>query len=223
MSQPEPHLSVVIPVFRNADTISELYQRLDKVLTDYEIIFVNDGCSNSKDPLNQLAKKSSKIKVLNNEKNQGQNIAILLGIRQAKGQNVVIMDADLQDHPEAIPKLISKLDEGYDAVFAGRRGIYQSFLRLATSKSYKFGIHLLSGVPVDAGIFLIMSKDTVRQVLKFKQPYVIPAIGLSKLKITSIPVERSKRLEGSSAYSSWKRLKIGTKIVTWTLINKLKS
>lgn len=149
----------------------------------------------------------------------------MIGILHSLGKHVSIMDADLQDPPEALPKLMSKIEEGFDAVFAGRRGKYQVFHRMITSRIYKRLIHIICGSPVDSGIYVLMTRKLIRRLLKFevKNPYIISMIGLTGLRTTSIPIERSVRDVGVTSYSSWMRIKLGSSAVFWSLKYRLRT
>src|SRR3989338_8819683 len=119
------HLSVVAPVYNEDKCLREFYSRLCKVIgssgLNAEIIFVNDGSSDdSLELIRQLAQKDSRIKILNFSRNFGHQIAVKAGIDHAYGEMIVLMDTDLQDPPEVIPKLISKHKEGFDVVYAVR-------------------------------------------------------------------------------------------------------
>ena len=209
-----PDISVVIPVYCNEETLQELYVQLKETFKNlsYQIVFVNDASPDSSGLiLKQLAKADTRVTVLSLEKNLGQHRAVLKGLEISKGSVIVTMDADLQDSPLLIPQLIQQLKEGYEAVFAGRRGNYESFIRLATSKVFKTLLHAICKVPVDAGMFVVMSRKMVNAVLKIQMPspFVVAMIGLTQLPVCSIPCLRKKRFNGKSSYSSWMRLKIG--------------
>lgn len=142
MTQIDPEISVVVPVYCNADTVSALRERLRQVLESeplsYEILFVNDACpAESLMALRGLAEGDAAVRVVPLERNVGQHRAVLIGLAQTRGRHVVVMDADLQDPPEAIPEMRRTLMRGYDAVFAGRRGRYESTGRLVTSRVFK--------------------------------------------------------------------------------------
>ncbi len=219
-----PDMTVVIPVYKNADTLEELHVRLRDVLDRagirFEIIFVEDACpQKSFIVLKRMAGADSRISVLAMDRNIGQQKAIMAGIDYADGRTVVIMDADLQDPPESIPALFEKLNEGYDVVFAGRRGKYEADSRLFTSRLYKWTLHLLTGVPRDAGLFLIVRRETVRKLTVMESPYphLVAMFGALGAHSTSIPVERAQRPSGISAYTSWMRLRMGLMAAFWAL------
>ena len=211
-----PDVSVILPVYRNRATLVTLHQRLTQVLlsggADYELVFVDDGCPEaSGELLAEMAASDPRLRVLTDERNRGQQRAVLSGIAAAGGRRIVIMDADLQDPPEAIPALLAKSEEGFDAVFAGRRGRYESIGRLLTSRLFKRVLHHACGVPADAGIFMVLSREGAGQLaaLNETRPAIVAMVGCAGLKMASLPVERSERPAGASAYSSWERMRAG--------------
>lgn len=224
-----PEISIVVPVYRNAETLDELYRRLRHVLEDrrlsYEILFVDDACpGGSLAVLEELARRDPQVAVLALERNVGQHRAVLAGLAHARGKWVAVMDGDLQDPPEAIPALLARGQAGFAAVFAGRRGRYESPFRLLTSRLFKGLLYLLCGVPADAGLFVVMNRQMVERLLAFgaRQPFVVAMIGCSGLPLTSIPVARAQRPSGSSTYSFWGRSKTGFLAIAWVLSRKLR-
>lgn len=114
-------LSVVIPLLNEADSLPELYAALDAALSRHigasELIFVDDGSTDrSFDVLKSLRSKDKRVKVIQLRSNQGKATALSIGFREAQGEIIVTLDADLQDDPREIPKLLAKLEEGYDLV-----------------------------------------------------------------------------------------------------------
>lgn len=213
-----------MPVYRNAETLVELARRLHAVFDaerlSFELLFVNDVCpAGSLAILEALARNDPAIAVLALERNVGQHQAVLVGLAHARGEWVVIMDADLQDQPEAIPLLLAKGRDGFAAVFAGRRGRYESRLRLLTSRLFKRLLHMLCGVPADAGLFVALHRRMVDRLLMMAgaRPWVTAMIGCTGLPLVSVPVVRDQRREGSSAYSSWKRVQSGRRALAWVL------
>lgn len=212
-----PALSVIVPVYRNRDSLVELHRRLTCVLKEshenYELLFVDDSCpEGSLELLRVIAASDPRLGVLALARNCGQQRAVMAGMAFARGEQVVIMDADLQDPPEAIPDLLAKSRQGFDAVFAGRRGNYESTCRLLTSRLFKRLLHHTCGVPADAGIFVVLSRDAARRLVRLREasPGVVAMIGCAGVTMASIPVERSPRENGKSAYSATQRLRAGT-------------
>lgn len=203
-------LSVVLPVYRTGTVFPELVQRLVAVLRtqllEYEIVAVNDACpAGSGDAILQVASENGCVKAILLPTNVGQQRAVQIGVRSASGDMVLVMDADLQDAPEDIPALLRVLRCGdVDAVFAGRRGIYQSRFRMLTSRLFKWLIARILGVPRDAGSFVVMTRRMANAVAEFTgpHPYLLAVIGGSGLPVVSVPVARSSRTVGQSSYTA---------------------
>ena len=209
-------IQVVIPVYQNGESLRELHSRLSQVLKkmgiQWRIVFVDDASpDHSLSVLKELADLDKNVTVLSLKNNVGQHRAVLTGLWYCQGEckNVVIMDGDLQDPPEAIPQMMTTLERGFDAVFAGRRGRYESFLRLMTSRFFKYVHHVVNKVPRDAGMFIVLSRqmvDSINSIYTY-WPSVVSMVGWTGLPVTSIPVKRSKRKHGHSAINGWARLK----------------
>lgn len=216
-------VSVILPVYRNQETLLVLYQRLCTVLEaitpSYEIIFVNDASPDgSLSILERLAHIDHRVVVLSLGHNVGQHQAVMIGLLHTLGEYAIILDADLQDPPEAIPELLAAMLGGFAAVFAGRRGKYESRVRLLSSRLFKTTLHLLTTVPLDAGMFLIMNSAMRARILDMNgivPPYIVAMVGCAALPITSVPVMRSPRASGESAYTSWKRWKSAWGALRW--------
>lgn len=211
-------LSAVVPVYRNQETLELLYNSLSPLF--HEIVFVNDASPDSSAKiLDLLELKDPKVHVVHLKKNLGQNRAILKGLEACKGERAVVLDADLQDPVDAIPRLLEKMGGGFDAVFAGKCGSYESKSRLYASKIFKRCLHWIAKTPLDAGLFVALSRKMIERVLEMTpySSYVVGMIGLARLPICSIPVERRVRETGVSSYSSWSRLKLGILALFHTL------
>ena len=219
-------LSVVIPVYRNAATLSELHRRLtrtlDAAVDDFEVLFVDDASPDgSLDVLQELAWADRRVGVLSLASNVGQNRAVLVGLKEARGHAVAVMDADLQDRPEEIPRLLAAMDGSVAAIFAGRRGAYESASRLLTSRLFKRALAVLSGgrLPADAGLFVLLRRDLVDWLAGSDRgnPYVLGLIARSGLPLRSIPVERVPRPSGRSSYGLGARLRVAFRAAATTL------
>ena len=225
-----PEISVVLPVYRNADILHNLYLRLRRVLEhqglSFELLFVDDACpAGSLTVLKELAKEDGRVGVLALKRNVGQHRAIMTGLAHARGKFSIIMDADLQDPPEAIPMLLAKAKEGFAVVFAGRRGEYESPFRLFTSRIFKRLLNIFCGVPLDAGIYVVLNRKMVARLLAYDEPrpFVVAMIGCARMLMFSIPIEKAQRSTGESGYSFWKRLKTGCLALAWVIFYKLRS
>jgi len=215
-------VSVVVPVFRNADTLDELKRRLDVALADepdVEFVFVDDACPSGSDwVLERLAAADPRVRQIRLPSNVGQHKAILSGLAEARGDRIVVLDADLQDPPEAVPALLTRARrDDVDAVFAGRRGRYESTARLATSRLFKRALHIVCGVPHDAGSFVVVTGDLARRLVAMGTPNAtVPAmIGCARARTASVPVARAPRGGGRSAYSGKDRALAAWRTLVW--------
>ena len=114
-------ISIVVPVFNEAESLAELHEQIDRVATanslDLEIIFVDDGSNDgSWREIRRIAEKDDRVRGLRFRRNFGKAAALTAGIRAAQAEIIFMMDADLQDDPAEIPKFVEKLNEGYDVV-----------------------------------------------------------------------------------------------------------
>ncbi len=222
-------VSVVVPVYKNANTLQELHDLLSQTFSDHtvrcEMIYVDDACpERSLIVLEELARNDPRVAVIAMERNVGQHQALLIGLRYARGTQIVTLDADLQDPPQAIPALLEELQSGYAGVFAGRRGHYESSFRLLSSRIFKTLLHFIVGVPRDAGAFVAFNRAMADRLLAFRveKPFIVSLIGFTGLPVTSIPVPRSQRPRGKSAYSDLDRLRTGLNTLCQACLWKLK-
>jgi glycosyltransferase involved in cell wall biosynthesis len=217
-------VSVVVPVYRNAETLQELYDRVHSTMQNtglsYELILVNDACADgSARVVDDLARSHSAVRAVHLSKNGGQHRALLAGLRIARGRWAVFMDGDLQDPPEAIPSLIDEGERGNPVVFAGRRGNYESTSRMMSGKLYRGILHLASGLPRDAGAFVAVDREAIDRILSLRgpSPFIPTMIWCTGLPLRSIPVERSVRPRGKSAYSSSGRARAAAHAFAWII------
>lgn len=222
-----PELSVVVPVYRTRAALRDLHGRLTHVLEGmklrYEIVFVDDACPlGSREVLEQLAAEDERVTALILSRNVGQNHAVWTGLDAARGSRIVILDGDGQDPPEAIPLLLHALLPPLEAVFAGRRGLYESRGRLLMSRVFKTLLSLLTGLPRDAGMFVALSRRMVTGILDFdgSRGSIVAMIASTGLSVASIPVVRSSRPQGASAYSSWGCIVVGCRALTFVIGRK---
>lgn len=209
-----PDISIVVPVYNNAQTLPALYERLSAVTAQlnihWELILVNDGSTDtSLDTAKQLVSMHKEVRILNLTKNLGQHSAVLLGLDSAAAEWCMILDADLQDPPERLINLWDKRLGNYDTVFAGRRGSYESIFRLLTGKIYRLLMSVISPAPVDAGIFMLVSRPVIQRILKMavSRPFIPVMVAFASQSMLSVPVKRDVRTSGESSYTFMKRLK----------------
>jgi len=217
-------LSVVLPVYKTRVFLPELHRRLGAVMdhlgVDGEMIFVDDACpEDSWKDLAGLACWDPRVRALRLASNVGQQRAVLEGLRHARSDVVVVMDADLQDPPEAIPELIARLDAGTAGVFAARAGDYESGGRLMTSRLFKWTVTRLTGAPRGAGLFVALRRPLVSHLVAHApaRPHLVAMISCADFPLAAVPVVRDLRTSGRSAYSARKRLRAGTSAF-WLLL-----
>jgi dolichol-phosphate mannosyltransferase len=206
----KPYISVVIPVYGCAVSLSQLNKRLNQTLlnlTDYyEIILVNDASpDNAWSAIKQLTKNDDRIKGINLSRNFGQHYAITAGLDHTAGDWIIVMDCDLQDQPEEILKLYKKAIEGYDIVFGRRVDRKDSFLKKLSSKLFFKIYDYLANTKTDNTIanFSIISRKVVTALKLYRESnraytLLVDMIGFRR---THIDIEHSKRVEGKSSYT----------------------
>jgi glycosyltransferase involved in cell wall biosynthesis len=169
----------------------------------------------------RLAAADRRIFVTSLVRNVGQHEALRRGLASEDGADVsawVLLDGDLQDPPEAIPALVARLSAGdVGAVFAGRRGRYESRGRLLTGQLHRSVQAVLTGLPSDAGAFVALSRPARQAVLGLGGPSVVAALGVSGLAMTSVPVVRDSRpaTAGRSSWPSRRRLERSLRTLGW--------
>ena len=224
-----PEISLVIPVFRNRETLYPLYARLQSVLDgvgwSWELIADHDACpEGSLRVLRELAARDPRIRILDLPRNIGQHRAIWLGLHETRGRYVVVMDADLQDPPEAIPLLRKAMEEAQGralVVFAGRRGRYERLDRMLTSWLFKRALHWICGAPVDAGTFCLMEGQVAEALRRWDapEPHLPTLIACAGFPALVVPIHRSPRPIGRSAYTTGMRCQLAWRILrtAWAL------
>ncbi len=152
MAKTNPQLSIVIPLFNEADSLIELHSKINQVLSEkenFEIIFIDDGSFDGSDRvLQQLHETDPRVRVYQFRKNYGKSAGLACGFEAARGEYVITMDADLQDDPEEIPRLIEKLNEGYDLVSGWKKKRYDPFIKRNTSKIFNRVTGWVSGLKI---------------------------------------------------------------------------
>ena len=209
-------LSLVIPVFNEEAVVRTTYSRITRVMEGrverYELLFVDDGSTdNSAALLKELSQKDDRVKVVLFSRNFGQQAALTAGIDCASGRATVLMDADLQDPPEVIPKMIDKWKEGYEVVYARRieRKGDSLLKRIEASLFYRLLNSLTDArIPVDVGDFRLMDRavcDAIKNLPEHNR-YLRGLVSWVGFKHTSVEYARDERKAGSSKYFFKKRL-----------------
>ena len=216
-------LSIVVPVYNSESTLDELAARLSQVLPNltptYELVFVNDGSRDgSWDKICDLASQYPWIQGIKLMRNYGQHNAILCGVRAARYDVIVTMDDDLQHPPEEIPKLLEKLDEGYDVVYGSPSKLPHSLWRNLFSRFTKRALAFVMGIKTvrDIGPFRAFRSDLRRSFATFQNPSVLLDVLLSwgTTRFATVKVDEAPRQEGQSNYNFLKLFSLAMVVLT---------
>lgn len=210
-------ISVVIPMYYEEEVVNECYKRLKEIMEksefSYELIFVNDGSKDRTfDILKNIAKVDTKVKIINFSRNFGHQTAVTAGMNHAKGNAVVIIDADLQDPPELILRMMDKWQEGYEVVYAKRlKRKGETWFKLVTAKYFYRFLAKMSDVeiPKDTGDFRLMDRlvvDSLRSMPE-RNRFVRGMVSWVGFNQTYVEYERDERFAGETKYPLKKMLK----------------
>ena len=215
-------LSIVSPEYNGEKMLHELVERIKKsvsTITDhFEIILVNDASpDNAWQAIQEECQIDERVKGVNLSRNFGQHMAITAGLTLIKGEWIIVMDCDLQDRPEEIPRLFAKAQEGFDIVFAQRITRQDTGLKKLSSSMFSRIFNWLSGQNADKTIanFGIYKKPVIDEYNKMPERArafgsLIRYLGF---KSAAIPVQHSERGEGKSSYTLNKLLKLAFDII----------
>ncbi len=216
------HISVVIPVFRAEACLHELYRRLRESLTtlteNFEIILVEDcGGDRSWDIILELAEQDPRVKGLQFSRNFGQHYGITAGLERSTGDWVVVMDCDLQDRPEEIPRLYARAQEGFLVVLGRRARRRDGFWKSLRSRLFYTIFNYLSELNYNSQVsnFSIIHRKVVRAILQFREQlrFYGGMLAWVGFPVAYLDVEHSERYEGKSTYTLRKLLKLSADIV----------
>lgn len=201
-------ISVIIPVWNEEKNIQPLYTRLKKTLVeltkDYEILFINDGSTdNSLGKIKIIRRKDKKVKAISFSRNFGHMAAILAGLKVVTGNKVVIIDADLQDPPETIKKMVKKSNEGYKVVYGVKIKRKEGFIRRMMFTTFYKILNKISNynMPINAGTFSLIDKSVVKIILSMpeKNKYFSGLRAWTGYKQIGVTYERGVRYSGKEA------------------------
>lgn len=208
-------ISVVVPVFNEAPSLKELHERLLAVLTTldtpFEIIFIDDG---STDDTKRVAASLAPLRTIHLKRNYGQTIALAAGIQAACGDIIVIIDGDLENDPSDIPRLLAKMNEGYDVVSGWRVNRWKdaALTRRLPSIIANRAISRLSGLPLhDFGCTLKAYRAEFLKNASFSgnmHRILLAYIARQGARITEIPVNFTPRKHGASHYGTKRILEV---------------
>ncbi len=214
----QPLVSTILPCLDEEAVLDETLARLARLAASqpgcrFEFVFVDDGSRDrTAGILREAAARDGRVRVLRFARNFGQQIAVSAGIEVARGDAVVLMDADLQDPPEVVAQMIDRWREGFDVVYgtrASRRA--DSLMKRATARLFYSTINRLSEVPIpaDTGDFRLMSRsvvDVLRQMPE-RHRFIRGMVSWVGFRQTSIPYDRPERFAGVTKYPLRKMLR----------------
>jgi glycosyltransferase involved in cell wall biosynthesis len=221
--RPTLDLSVIVPVLDEVDSVEELHASLTEVLgssgLEYEVIVVDDGSTDGTDRvLADLAAADPRLKVIELRRNFGQTAAMSAGFDHARGAVIVPMDGDLQNDPADIPRLLTKLDEGYDLVSGWRRNRHDTFIRRFPSRVANWLIGAVTGVKLhDYGCTLKAYRAEIAKEIRLygEMHRFLPALAsMMGARIVEIPVTHHARRHGKSKYGVRRTFKVLLDLLT---------
>lgn len=213
MSRPipvSPVLSVVVPAYNEEDSLETLHRRVTEVLDrtgePFELVLVDDGSRDRTwERMRELQARDPRVVLVRLSRNFGHQIAVTAGIDAARGQAVVLMDADLQDPPEVVPEMLARWREGNDVVYGRRtRRLGETWFKRATAAAFYRLIGRLTSVdiPADTGDFRLMSRRVVEVMkqLRERNRFVRGMVAWVGYRQTAVEYERAERLAGETKY-----------------------
>ena len=219
-------LSVIVPIYNEEANIAELHRRLTgvvegmKLAGGYELIFINDGSRDQSLPmLRALAAHHPQVRYLDFSRNFGHQIAVTAGLDQARGEAVVIIDADLQDPPELIVDLYARFRQGYDVVYAKRRsrGGESQAKKLTAKVFYRILARITRiSIPVDTGDFRIISRRVLLALRQMPEQhkFLRGQIAWVGFRQTFVEYDRAQRAGGETGYTYRKMLRFALDGIT---------
>jgi len=222
--QKRPAISVVIPIWNEEAVIPELYRRVVQVMEQanepWELICVNDGSTDrSLALLVAISEKDTRVKVIDFSRNFGHQIAITAGADFAEGDAMIVMDADLQDPPEVILRMIEKWRAGYEVVYATRaKREGETWFKLLTASVFYRLLQSITDVeiPLDTGDFRLMDRRVVLAMRQLREKHRFMR-GLSSwvgFKQIGVEYERAERYAGETHYPLQKMVRLALTAIT---------
>ncbi|GBL10309.1 putative glycosyltransferase [Microcystis aeruginosa Sj] len=211
-----PKYSLIIPIYNEEETIPELYRRVSAVMDSLddsvELILINDGSRDrSLNLMRELQERDARVCYISFARNFGHQAAVTAGLNFARGQVIVVLDADLQDPPELIPKMIESWQAGYHVVYAQRtkRKKESWFKRLTAYVFYRLLRQLADvDIPADTGDFCLMDRQVVEVLnsMPERNRYIRGLRAWIGFRQTAVKFERDPRFAGEVKYTFKKSL-----------------
>lgn len=219
-----PTYSIVAPVYNEAGNLRRFYaavvEALDTTGENWEMIFVDDGCSDGSHALMiELARQDERLRVISFARNFGHQIAVTAGIDYASGDAIILIDSDMQDPPDVIPRLIAKWKDGYDVVYAvrARRKGESRWKRISAKIFYRL-IHRITdiNIPVDTGDFRLMDARVARVLRQMREHrrFIRGMTSWVGYKQTGVEYVRERRIWGETKYPLGKMIAFALDAVT---------
>jgi polyisoprenyl-phosphate glycosyltransferase len=212
-----PTCSIVVPVFNEEEVLPELYRRVSQVMAttedSYELVLIDDGSSDKTWEIMQgLRASDERVSLVRLSRNFGHQIALTAGLEQARGQAVVVLDADLQDPPELIPRMLELWRQGNDVVYGVRtRREGEGLFKRGTAALFYRLIRRLTAVdiPADTGDFRLMSRPVVDALERVRERnrFVRGLVAWLGFRQVGLPYERANRAAGETKYPFSKMLR----------------
>jgi len=222
-------LSIVVPLYNEEESIrpfvNEIKRALGKVDIDFEVLLIDDGSTDdSLKQVKEIARTDKRFRFISFRKNYGKSAALHIGFKNAKGNAVVTIDADLQDDPQEILNLLKKLDEGYDLCSGWKKKRRDPFIKKYSSKFFNFVTRLISGIKIhdfNCGL-KAYRKEVVENIKVYGEMHrYIPVLAKWQgFKITEIPVQHHPRRYGKSKYGISRFFKGFVDLITVTFATR---
>ncbi|OAB42995.1 glycosyltransferase family 2 protein [Paenibacillus glacialis] len=218
-------VSILIPAYNEKDVLNLLYERLKTIMDSlgyyhFEILFVNDGSSDETlDIIKAFRNLDNRISYLNLSRNFGKETAMIAGLDYAKGDAVIILDADLQDPPELIPEMLRYWEEGYDDIFAKRRSrAGETWFKKWTSSTFYKVLKKISNIPIqeDTGDFRLLDRRCVNALknMRESQRYTKGMYSWIGYKKKEILFDRDPRAAGETKWNYLNLLNLAIEGIT---------
>ena len=218
-------ISYIFPAYNEEKSLDAFYEAMNPVLEeaskkyDVEIIFINDGSKDSTlEKLIEFHNKDNRVKVINFSRNFGHQWAITAGLDYARGNAVIIMDADLQDPPKVSLELIEKWEEGFEVVYAQRRTRKDTPFKKFTAHMFYRTLDKLADIriPKDTGDFRLMDKKVVDVIKQFREQnrFMRGLVSYVGFKQTAVLFDRNERFAGETHYPFKKMVKLALDGIT---------
>lgn len=226
-------LSVIVPCYNEEESLSELHRRVSDVCNScvgesYELVLVNDGSTdNTWEIMRQLSQVDKHVVAIDLSRNHGHQIALSAGLQMSRGARVLILDADLQDPPELLPRMMERMDLGFDVVYGQRiKREGENFLKKSTAYAFYRMLNILAeiNIPKDTGDFRLMSRRSVDILNSMPEQhrFIRGMVSWIGMRQDALLYERAPRFAGETKYPFSKMLRFAIDAITGFSIRPLR-